>query len=153
MIRALRHTFARTAVSLMASIMASAAVAAPMAHSAIPAGYYVGPGDGIKVVLRVFPNGTAILGSILHAVTPQSVQKNATIQAGGSLGTLKPHGTQVVLSIPAQPKYALPACQRTLSPAKGGWMLTHETKGCVSYHGAAWGYGTGEGGVLKKYAG
>lgn len=136
------------------------------AFANINPGYYVGPGDGAMVVIRVLPGGKkAVLGSFdeyqgigykSKPTTPQRV-RSATATTGqypNQVGTIKSvgHGRYTLTMMPDQ-RFGRPICVFDITKNAKGLVITGHTpeKNCVEYHGASWGYGAGTNSLLKPY--
>ncbi|MGK9452639.1 hypothetical protein ACSSZE_15480 [Acidithiobacillus caldus] len=159
----------------MASVvLAALAIPALSLAGTIPAkvqpGFYVGPGDGAKVVLYVMPGGKARIGAFdtysgmgYHAkpVTPKLVKK-AGLNGWLSTYTYDPKTGELDVStpVPAGPGMSANACIREYRAVSAdafknvGERTAHGSNNaievCGSFHGATWGY-SGPDTVLKRY--
>ncbi len=152
--------------SLVLSLLA---VVPLSAFSAIQPGYYVGPGDGATVVLRVLPGDKkAVLGSFNEyqgmgykprPITPEMVKKAGEAKGVGpngghpKIGDLKQIGKNKYTLTMNLPSQGLPLCISEVVVTPQGLELgkDHPAGNCIEYHGATWGYGHGMGNILKPY--
>ncbi len=140
-------------LSLLASPMAMAA------SGGIPAGNYVGHGDGSVVVFHVFPGGKMASIAPVEAgprhserpFTPKDVV-NATHGAWkGKLKEVSPGHYEFVLGTP---KHRIMYCVHSITVTPKGLLLRQEhgpQLGCATYHGASWSYSSPIHSPLRPY--
>lgn len=150
----------RTISILFACFSLSLPALALAASNGIPAGYYVGPGDGSVVVFHVLPGGKKASVSVaetipnLPPVTPKMVIGAATHgEWTGTLNEASPGRYHFVLGTPAHPGSY---CIHTVTVTPKGLLFreAHTAKfqmGCVYYHGASWGYSAPVAAPLRPY--
>ncbi len=135
------------AAGLFALTSSTAAVAA-VPHSGIPAGYYLGQGDGAVVVFHVLPGGKqGVLAPVetgpdsSSTYSPQSVKKALhTWSYKGKLTEVSPGHYHFILGTQANPHSY---CVHDVTVTPKGLYLQEARKhsmGCIHYHGASWGF-------------
>lgn len=115
-------------------------------------GYYVGHGDGATTVLKIFSDQRVTLSSILFfsKVNLKTIVAASKISSGAYPGRIDHVGDRYILIFRARPNLALPSCQYGLKIEKLGLTLTTASAGCTFYHGATWGFGSGQGSILRR---
>lgn len=133
----------------------------------LPAGIYVGSGDGAKTVLKITPNGKAILGETDTYIgltmgpngkqVPQfsggtTVKDYEAAVNGGYLGTVRQTSKNTYMLRFDQVQDGLKPCYHEITVTANGLIFGagKPMQSCVSYHGASWGFGGGPKTILKK---
>lgn len=143
---------------ILAAMAASLPVLSMAEDAGIPAGYYVGPGDGSTTVLHVLANGKASIGSIPpgpNASHPARKEVLLSVGKGawtGTLGRATNGHYHFTLGVPVRPDSY---CVHTVIPTANGLVFRQKIgkfqMGCSYYHGASWGYTAPNNSVLHPY--
>ncbi|MCR1346314.1 hypothetical protein NRY68_11135 [Acidithiobacillus ferrooxidans] len=142
---------------LLATVAVLAPVLSTAADASIPAGYYVGPGDGATTVLHVLGNGKASIGSIpvnQNASQPSQKEVISATQKGAWMGSFH-RASNGHYHFTLNRPYPNTHCVHTVIPSAGGLLFRQKSgkfqMGCSFYHGASWGYTAPNHSILRPY--